>query len=56
MATTLSEKKTYFDDGAEPRTSDGIGSTETIGALTFDQYTTGGMGRHLGVFSTTFLM
>lgn len=29
---------------------------EGVGALDFEQYTTGGMGRHLGVFSTTSLM
>lgn len=27
-----------------------------IGALAFDEYTQGGLGRHLGVVSTTFLV
>ena len=29
---------------------------KNVGTLNFDEYTTGGMGRHLGVFSTTSLM
>lgn len=29
---------------------------EDVGGLTFEQYTAGGLGRHLGVFSTTSLM
>lgn len=37
-----------------------LGSTEElkegVGALNFEQYTAGGLGRHLGVFSTTSLM
>jgi hypothetical protein len=31
-------------------------STAKAGQLDFEQYTRGGLGRHLGVFSTTFLM
>lgn len=31
-------------------------STAKAGELDFEQYTRGGLGRHLGVFSTTFLM
>jgi hypothetical protein len=27
-----------------------------VGELNFDEYTQGGLGRHLGVFSTIFLM
>lgn len=29
---------------------------EEVGGLTFDQYLAGGLGRHLGIFSTTSLM
>lgn len=29
---------------------------EEVGGLQFDQYLTGGLGRHLGIFSTTSLM
>jgi hypothetical protein len=29
---------------------------EGVGALSFEEYTTGGLGRHLGIFSTTSLM
>ena len=29
---------------------------DDVGNLTFDQYTAGGLGRHLGVFSTASLM
>lgn len=29
---------------------------DDVGGLTFDQYTQGGLGRHLGITSTTFLM
>lgn len=27
-----------------------------VGELNFDEYTRGGLGRHMGVFSTIFLM
>ncbi len=54
MTTSLSEKPTYSDD--EPRVSHGEGQDDGVGNLTFDQYTTGGLGRHLGIVSTTFLM
>lgn len=55
MTTSSSEKQNYSDDGVEPHVSHGA-AVEGIGGLTFDQYTTGGMGRHLGIISTTFLM
>ena len=29
---------------------------DDVGGLSFDQYAAGGLGRHLGVFSTTSLM
>lgn len=29
---------------------------ENVGELEFDEYTQGGLGRHLGVLSTTFLV
>lgn len=29
---------------------------EDVGALHFDEYTKGGLGRHLGITSTTFLV
>ena len=29
---------------------------QDAGELNFEEYTRGGLGRHLGVFSTTFLM
>lgn len=32
------------------------GSTAKAGELDFEEYTRGGMGRHLGTFSTIFLM
>lgn len=56
MTTSLSENPNDSKDGVQPRVSDGTGVDEGVGNLTFDQYTTGGLGRHLGVVSTTFLM
>ncbi|KAM0664738.1 hypothetical protein ACQRIT_000332 [Beauveria bassiana] len=56
METPSSEKPNLSDDGAEPRVSHGTVLDDGVGNLTFDQYTTGGMGRHLGVVSTTFLI
>lgn len=32
------------------------GQTDGVGELAFDEYTQGGLGRHLGIFSTAFLM
>ncbi|KAJ6779622.1 hypothetical protein PWT90_05636 [Aphanocladium album] len=56
MATSSSEKPNFSDDGTEPQVSHVAGVDEGVGGLTFEQYTTGGMGRHLGVISTTFLI
>lgn len=39
-----------------PPTTDLIATDLTVGELTFEEDTSGGLGRHLGVFSTTFLM
>ena len=40
--------------------SNGVRETEDtvpmVGSLDFDEYTRGGLGRHLGIFSTIFLM
>lgn len=36
--------------------SDAEFKEEVGGGLTFEQYTAGGLGRHLGIFSTTSLM
>lgn len=43
--------------GDDPRValSDEV-QTEDVGQLTFQEYTSGGLGRHLGIFSTTFLV
>ena len=43
--------------GDDPRVapSDEV-RTEDVGQLTFQEYTSGGLGRHLGIFSTTFLV
>ncbi|KAF7560390.1 hypothetical protein G7046_g3750 [Stylonectria norvegica] len=43
-------------DGGDISTGPSKELKEHVGELTFDQYTTGGLGRHLGVFSTTALM
>jgi hypothetical protein len=46
----------------EPKEDDPRGAlsdavpTEGVGQLTFQEYTSGGLGRHLGIFSTTFLV
>lgn len=29
---------------------------DDVGELAFEEYTQGGLGRHMGIFSTTFLM
>ncbi|OAA63062.1 high affinity methionine permease [Cordyceps fumosorosea ARSEF 2679] len=58
MATYPSEKQNTSDDGAEAQASHHGAAVldDGVGNLTFDQYTTGGMGRHLGITSTTFLI
>lgn len=47
----LKEEKT--DSLAEIRNDD---ATTGVGELNFEESTRGGLGRHLGVFSTIFLM
>lgn len=56
MTISLSENPSQSKGGVEPQVSHGTGVDEGVGNLTFDQYTTGGLGRHLGIVSTTFLM
>lgn len=47
---------------AEPWASEGtvddvqLPKPDDVGALAFDEYTQGGLGRHLGITSTTFLV
>lgn len=36
--------------------SNAVDTSPAIGELTFEEYTSGGLGRHLGVFSTICLM
>lgn len=38
------------------KSQDDIQNAPAVGGLDFDEYTRGGLGRHLGVFSTIFLM
>lgn len=45
----------YSKSGLDVVDHDGE-STAKAGELDFEEYTRGGMGRHLGTFSTTFLM
>ena len=59
-AASLTAEKSHSDGGFP---SDGEQSAghdtefkEQVSDLTFDEYTAGGLGRHLGVFSTTSLM
>ncbi|KAK7227573.1 hypothetical protein V2G26_015576 [Clonostachys chloroleuca] len=48
-----SAEATYETDGARPSVE---GAKDDVGNLTFDQYTEGGLGRHLGIFSTSSLI
>lgn len=44
----------------DPQQDDGLALQESrqqnVGELGFDEYTSGGLGRHLGILSTTFLV
>lgn len=48
--------------GAEPWAAEGsvdgvtLPKPDDVGALAFDEYTQGGLGRHLGIVSTMFLV
>lgn len=52
MATEASSTKEEGDIQATSHAE----AIDDVGGLTFDQYTKGGLGRHLGITSTTFLM
>jgi hypothetical protein len=54
-----SEKQTYLDGNEPldaPQHDASIPKDAEAGELTLDETAAGGLGRHLGVFSTTFLM
>lgn len=53
MGAEQSPSKVYSSDEAIVSHASAI---DDVGGLTFDQYTQGGLGRHLGITSTTFLM
>jgi hypothetical protein len=51
--------KLFVEDMVESKAGDGAEPdvlTTGVGELNFDEYARGGLGRHLGLFSTTFLM
>jgi len=53
------ESATPVADDLHPTSQDQIGDKTTVpvvGELDFDESTRGGLGRHLGIFSTIFLM
>lgn len=52
-AVNLSPPEEVDNGKTEERQNDG---QSTFGELDFSEYTQGGLGRHLGVFSTIFLM
>ncbi|OTA06983.1 hypothetical protein A9Z42_0077850 [Trichoderma parareesei] len=55
-SSTQSKNETAFassDNGVQISETE---FKEEVGGLHFDQYLAGGMGRHLGIFSTTSLM
>lgn len=52
----LSKSEAQSDRGDDPRIASNEELREDVGDLTFEQYTAGGLGRHLGIFSTTSLM
>jgi hypothetical protein len=59
----MSSPDVYDDKGSSERklSSDGphndtFGHAVQVGELTFEEDTAGGMGRHLGITSTTLLM
>lgn len=56
--SSLTEKDVYTTEVAENDTSSlsDIPKDAQAGELTLDETASGGLGRHLGVFSTTFLM
>lgn len=51
-----SEAQAESDRGYDPRIGANGYLKDDVGDLTFEEYTAGGLGRHLGVFSTTSLM
>jgi hypothetical protein len=54
---TQSKSEALFESNEnDTRSADEPEFKEEVGGLKFDQYLTGGLGRHLGIFSTTSLM
>ena len=50
------EDKGVVQNSLEFTNGDDFRGVENVGGLQFEEYTQGGLGRHLGIFSTTFLM
>lgn len=51
-----SKNEALFESNENDTRYSGAEFKEEVGGLTFDQYLAGGLGRHLGIFSTTSLM
>ncbi|OJJ43631.1 hypothetical protein ASPZODRAFT_73910 [Penicilliopsis zonata CBS 506.65] len=56
MEITVDDKKVYETQGETPDELLKEDSTPRVGELAFEEYTSGGLGRHMGISSTIFLI